>query len=68
MLTDIHFDLTSITNFFDTVYDSASDFFNAIPQFLGYISDLLGGVPTCLAGFCGIALSLLLANKILNLI
>ena len=68
MLTDIHYDLTSITNFLDTVYDSALDFFHAIPSFMGYISDLVGGVPACLTGFCGIALSLFLANKILNLI
>lgn len=68
MLANIYNSLQSIVSFFSLVFSTVTDFFTSIPKFLSYISDLVGAVPACLAGFCGIALSLLLANKILSLI
>lgn len=68
MLTGISNMLMSIVDFFQLVFSSAYDFISSIPKFMGYINSIFNGVPACLVGFCGVALSLLLANKILSLI
>lgn len=68
MLANIYNSLQSIVSFFSLVFSTVTDFFTSIPKFFTYVSDLISGIPACLTGFCAIALSLLLANKILSLI
>ena len=68
MLADIYNSLQGVISFIGLLFNTAVDFFSSIPKFLNFVTDLFAGVPACLVGFCGVALSLLLANKILNLI
>lgn len=68
MLADIYNGIQGIISFIGLLFNTAIDFFSSVPKFTSFVSDLFVGVPSCLVGFCGIALSLLIANKILNLI
>ena len=68
MLSDILNGILSIIDFLWLLIHSALDFFSSIPKFAGYISDMIGSVPTFLIGLLGIALSVLIANKVLSLI